>query len=372
MPIVEHVVAVVHDGCQPVEGGREPDVAGPQGRDDLRPAEPRPAGLSAAVRRPASQGAGQVAPQVLDVLDADRRGAAGSPAPSAAPRRAGAGARSATRRRRGWSRAVQSRVAATRPARRPRRRRRTSIDDDRARSRGSGPAATAGWPASRPASSAALALARSTRRCRVRSPRRASQVSIGPAIAPWTAGGAGAARARRGRRRCPRSTVAPRMTSECPARYLVTECTTTSAPSVERLLARRGVAKVLSHDGERARARGPPRRGPAGRRPPASGWSGDSSQSRSAPSQGGERRPRCRLMSTRRRCIRPAASRSSSRSRRCRCRRASVPRRRRPSGTSDRAAATAAMPEAKTRASPPSSAPSASSNAVQVGLPARA
>ena len=50
------------------------------------------------------------------------------------------------------------------------------------RSRGSGPRSSSGWSASRRASSAAFAWARSMRRCRVRRPRSASQASNGPGV----------------------------------------------------------------------------------------------------------------------------------------------------------------------------------------------
>ena len=100
---------------------------------------------------------------------------------------------------------------------------------------------TAGCAARRSARVAALAEERSTRRCRVRRPRSASHASNGPGIAP-------------SRSRRPLSTAhsassavttAPMRTSLWPARYLVAEWTTMSAPSASGCWSR-GVAKVLS------------------------------------------------------------------------------------------------------------------------------
>ena len=98
-------------------------------------------------------------------------------------RDAGGAARAGSRRRRGSSSAPRPgspRKPARRPRARPRPRSATMPPNPGWRTR-----STAGCSRSRPASSRALAWARSTRRCSVRSPRSASQTSIGPAMAPW-------------------------------------------------------------------------------------------------------------------------------------------------------------------------------------------
>src|SRR5215475_13295581 len=92
-----------------------------------------------------------------------------------------------------------------------------------------------------PATRAAFAQCRSIRTASVFTPRSTSQLSNGPGTAPmafwWYAS------------RSPRpgsaTTSAPPTTSECPPRYFVVECRTTSAPSASGCC-RYGEAKVLS------------------------------------------------------------------------------------------------------------------------------
>ena len=109
------------------------------------------------------------------------------------------------------------------------------------RSRGSAPPRPRGAPRGGARARSALACARSTRRCRVRRPRSASQASNVPGIAPT--------RSRRPLRTSyswsSRTTSAPITTSLWPARNLVTECSTMSAPSSSGCWSS-GVAKVLS------------------------------------------------------------------------------------------------------------------------------
>ena len=80
----------------------------------------------------------------------------------------------------------------------------------------------------------------------MRRPRRASQVSIGPAMAPCSSRAVDSRSASSRPASVEGVTSAPRMTSEWPERYLVTECSTTSTPSL-RGCCTSGVAKVLSH-----------------------------------------------------------------------------------------------------------------------------
>ena len=163
-------------------------------------------------------------------------------------------------------------------------------------------------------------------------------------------------------------TVAPRITSECPARYLVTEWITMSAP-IDKGCCTSGVANVLSHNATAPTPWAASKR--RGRFATSSiGLVGDSAHRTSAPSNAAITAG-VSLMSTRRSTARPAFSNDS--------RSALVPAYAcvgatmiASGGATDRAAAIAAMPEEKTRADPPSRAPSACSNAVHVGLPARA
>ena len=120
----------------------------------------------------------------------------------------------------------------------------------------------------------------------MRSPRSASQTSSGPAIAPCSVRWA-TSRSRWAR---PASvlgvTTAPSSTSLWPERYLVTEWTTTSAPTSSGRW-RRGVAKVLSTTEGTPRSRAAASR--VGRSATSSrGFVGDSSQSRSDAVEGVE------------------------------------------------------------------------------------
>ena len=143
-------------------------------------------------------------------------------------------------------------VAADLDRRRSRRSRASAGAPARGRgrpaARGAGPARPSGARCSRRASSAALAWARSTagpgcagRAARAR-PRRARRCCRS------AGGGRAAARAGRGRPRRPGSRWRRGSTSEWPDRYLVTECTTTSAPCVQRALAERRGEGVVDHD----------------------------------------------------------------------------------------------------------------------------
>ena len=145
-----------------------------------------------------SRAGGEVGPQVLDVLDADRQPhsdsgtAAASRGVPAAPlqRRLDAaearrvhpqpGAAASALRRLGAARQLDGDDRAEAAHLRGARSCPGSCGRDGCRTRHRRVAA------SRRASSAAFARARSTRRCRVRSPRRASQASTGPGIAPCT------------------------------------------------------------------------------------------------------------------------------------------------------------------------------------------
>ncbi len=159
--------------------------------------------------------------------------------------------------------------------------------------------------------------------------------------------------------------VAPRITSECPARNLVTLCTTTSAPCSSGRCPS-GVAKVLSTATSTLRSCAPrqsARRSATSR----SGLVGDSTNRRSAPSHA-SRVASVSAMSTNLTVQRPSGTAEEVAGAVVRvdgC--DDTP----PIGTSSSTAIVAAMPEANARARPPSSAPSASSKAVQVGLPSR-
>ena len=246
-------------------------------------------------------------------------------------------ARSATRPRRGWWRASTASVAAaTRSA---------AVGaaghldgDDRAEPGVARPGRPPGVPSSRAASSRALAVARSSRTCRVRSPRRASQVSIGPAMAPASS----RCRATAGRASSRPASVdavtsAPRMTSEWPERYLVTECSTTSTPSAERLLHQRSGEGVVAH---RQRAGLACHRGQGGQVGHLEHGVGGGLEPEQRRAVEGRRAPLPWSVGSTRRTVDGARSRSSwsSRVATCRCRRAAGRRRRRRGGTSDRAA----------------------------------
>ena len=100
---------------------------------------------------------------------------------------------------------------------------------------------TLGCAASSSTIASALSQCRSMRSASVRTPRSTSQASKGPGIAPiefWCA-------PRRAAMPASLVSAAPPTTSLCPPRYLVVECTTTSAPSASGCW-RYGVAKVLS------------------------------------------------------------------------------------------------------------------------------
>ena len=205
-----------------------------------------------------------------------------------------------------WSRAPTATVPCGSAGRRPSRRRPARSRRSR-RSRGSGPRRRPGGRPSRRTSSAALAWARSTRTCRVRRPRSASQASNVPGDRAEQVA-APLQHVVQLRRRA--VTTAPISTSEWPARYLVAVCTTRSAPSVERLL-EQGVAKVLSTTTRRRpRARRP--RSAAMSATSSAGLVGDSSHSSAASVAGRDDRRRCRSMSTSTAVTRPRASRSAS------------------------------------------------------------
>ena len=201
----------------------------------------------------------------------------------------------------------------------------------------------AGGRAAGRASSAALACARSTRRCRVRSPRSASHASTVPGTAPCRL------RVATSRSATPtsRATATPSSRSEWPERYFVALCTTTSAP-VSSGRCRIGVAKVLSTASSAPRRSGRAASALEVDELAAAGWSGLSAQH-----QVGARR----RASARRRVgevdpadRQPAARLAGARARRaCRSRRPARRPRRPPSGTRSTTAATAAIPDAKRR-----------------------
>ena len=143
-----------------------------------------------------------------------------------------------------------------------------------------------------------VAPARSTRRCRVRRPRSASQASIGPGTAPCSVRVARSAAAqaapsrasprRRGARRSGR-----RGTSSPSARRVGAE--------LERALQQRGGEGVVDDD-ERAARACPAATSAAGRRPPASGWSATPATAGRRAVAGAAPRPAVSVMSTRRGC----------------------------------------------------------------------
>ena len=180
----------------------------------------------------------QVGPEVLDVLDADRE--PHQPLGDGRPARtsSGGGARTTTPRRRGWWRAPTDRRGAHQQVRLVGG---GQHDRDHRAEAGVADLGEERMVARRRASSAAFDCARSTRRCSVRRPRSASQASNGPGVLPCTS--------RRplstSCRSSSRVTIAPSWTSLWPARYLVAECTTTSAPRSSRPLQQRGEERVV-------------------------------------------------------------------------------------------------------------------------------
>ena len=194
---------------------------------------------------------------------------------------------------------------------------------------------TAGCPRSRAASSRALAWARSTRRCRVRSPRSASQTSIGPAIAPcrvrWVEQ---PLRGGRGRPPWRGVTTAPSSDVAVAGEVLGHRVHDDVGAELERALEQRRGEGVVD-DGEHAALAGGAPAGWGGRRPRAAGWSATRARAgrrRRAPAQhrvgvgdvdaahhgrplglargeGGER-CRCRPRRARRRCRRGGAARA--------------------------------------------------------------
>ena len=129
---------------------------------------------------------GQVGPEVLDVLDADRQ-----PDQPLGHRRRSPPAH---RRRRSMSRLHAAEAGRVQPERGRRgdgvggRARRRPPRSTRSRpSPGSATRSTAGWSASRRGELGGVGLGPLDPQCRVRSPRSASHASIGPAMAPCTA-----------------------------------------------------------------------------------------------------------------------------------------------------------------------------------------
>ena len=123
------------------------------------------------------------------------------------------------------------------------------------RQRGCRTRSTAGWSGSRRASSAALAPARSTRRCRVRSPRSASQASNGPAIAPCSVRWRVQPRARASSSRRDRGAE---QDVGVPGEVLRHRVHDDVGAELERPLQQRRRERVV-HRQQRAAARGPPR-----------------------------------------------------------------------------------------------------------------
>ena len=148
---------------------------------------------------------------------------------------------------------------------------------------GRAPSDTAGARVRKSTTRAALSQCRSIRTPSVLMPRSTSQASNGPATAPiafwWNASSRP--------RSASATTSAPPTTSECPPRYFVVECTTTSAPSASGCC-RYGEANVLSTTSSAPAGRRRSRRARRCRRCRAAGWS--ASRTRSPGSSGGPRR----------------------------------------------------------------------------------
>ena len=213
----------------------------------------------------------------------------------------------------------------------------------------------------------ALAQCRSMRTPSVLMPRSTSQASNGPATAPiafWWKASCSASSASA-------VTSAPPTTSECPPRYFVVECTTTSAPSASGCC-RYGEAKVLSTTSRARRLvrdRRPARRC---RRCPAAGWS--ASRTRRPGCSAASPRARRRGRRAARRCTRGPSWRAPARpAGTCRRRRRRAGSGDRPGGTPRAAGCPRPPGRWRTRSPrvPPSSAASAASSAVRVGLALR-
>ena len=218
-----------------------------------------------------SQRGVQVAPEVLEVLDARREAQQVGRAGGIGALDRGAVLDQRLRRRRARSRASRAARAPRSRSRPPRRRERGSTACRRSRpasastrSRGrDGPAgpdrARRGrWDAPRGggrARSAFVAAAR-TRRSSVRSPRISRNASNGCRMSPCALR---MSRARSNSASARAKHSAPAITSEWPLRYFVAECITTSAPSASGRV-KIGVAQVESTARARARGVGDPRR----------------------------------------------------------------------------------------------------------------
>ena len=203
---------------------------------------------------------------------------------------------------------------------------------------------------------------------RLRSPRRARNVSIGPAAR--TEQGAPCASSAVDALRVGVTTAAPSSTSECPAMNFVAECTTTSAPSASGRCSS-GVANVLSTTTRRAGVRARQPRAPRCRRRPSAGWSGVSTHSSAAPRHAVDDRRGVRDVDQ----SRTAAGRAVARRRGTPASRCTRPRgatTSAPTGSSSSTALIAAMPGREDQRRPALQRAQRSSNADHEGLPSRA
>ena len=232
------------------------------------------------------------------------------------------------------------------------------------RSRGSGPRATAGC--SRQPAHQLLGVG-----LRPLDPQRAGCAARAAPATPRTCPGIAPIRSRRplstSYSSSSRVTSAPSSTSLCPARYLVAECTTRSAPSVERLLQQRAWRRCCRPRRTRP-PRGRPRRSAARSATSSAGLVGDSSHTSAASSQAATTASVSVDVDQHARAAGrgPPGRRAAAG---CRCRRAGA----RPPSRPGRPGRGRWRPRPARRRTPGSGRPRArrarSSNAVQVGLP---